>query len=529
MLFKNKVVACVSVAILIIFIATGTYAWTSLDSQRVNEWQGTGANPSSGPGGTLHNDFEGSDTIKNVYIENWGSEDLFVRIRLDEYMEMGPGAGFKSAATDPMTGKIIPNPANLATSLISGASIDDLSTWVRHIPNASVLEECDTEADFHSYWGWTMGGQKYYYPAPESSREIGGYVDVSSPEGLTENSKNSKGVQAKQTLPSQVLTMADWLADGSNIGNYWVYDTDGWAYWAAPLNPGQATGLLLNTVNKRGFSETNYFYGVNVIAQMATKDGSTVNGESDNYESFGLEANSGWTQAGRELMDYITGNGSQPAASNTAESGEPAVANTPTATPVVSSEPNNETPTAAPTATAVPTAAAAPTATTAPTVTATPTPALDYTPPTVKVSKATVIDDVIYAKAGQVFELSVDSSSDFPAMLLTTNGALISPGMEDTAYYKVTAPLGGNLLKNSFEFKSEMPPGIGIPIIVIVIHQDQTTYHVDDTRHAVVIPEDADDVIKGDDGDVYLVYPDGKEVEFEPELLDLDMIEDIDF
>ena len=44
--------------------------------------------------------------------------------------------------------------------------------------------------------------------------------------------------------------MAHWKSDGSPIGDFWVIDQDGWVYWAAPLNPGESTGLLLNKVSQ---------------------------------------------------------------------------------------------------------------------------------------------------------------------------------------------------------------------------------------------------------------------------------------
>ncbi|MFQ9798477.1 MAG: hypothetical protein ACLR23_05585 [Clostridia bacterium] len=40
---------------------------------------------------------------------------------------------------------------------------------------------------------------------------------------------------AKATQMATVLTMAEWKAQGSKVGPYWVYDTDGWAYWAQPI------------------------------------------------------------------------------------------------------------------------------------------------------------------------------------------------------------------------------------------------------------------------------------------------------
>jgi len=310
MSLKRKAMAGFTAAALIALIATGTFAWTNLNSQRLNEWRGAGS-PENEVGGVLHDDHRDNEPNKAVYIENWGAGDLFVRIRLSEYMEMGTGAGLKSTTTDPSTGEIVHNPLNLAKSLISGADIDHVETWRIYDPYRVYPTVID-ENSIDNYWLWNMGGQKYYYPAPESSRANKGYVDQNSPAGLTKDSVNSDGVQAKQTAFAQVLTMTQWKAEGSPIGDYWVIDADGWAYWAAPLKPGQATGLLLNSVTQTKPPAKDYYYGINVAAQMATKDGAIdSNGLKDNYERFGDEDQGGWSADGQRLMELITGKTNQ--------------------------------------------------------------------------------------------------------------------------------------------------------------------------------------------------------------------------
>ena len=304
MSFKKKTMATITAVSLVALIVMGTFAWTNFSAQIVNVFMGLGAgnggtDPIS-PGGTLHNDHNEGDENRQVYIENWGTEPLFVRIRLDEYMEMGTGAGYKSNATDPGAGESIPHPQNLAESVVSGASIDVVGTWTPHVPNESTPHECDSV--FHDFWQWEMGGQKFFFPAPESDREDPSFVATGSPANLTEDSTNADGVYAQQTRSAEVITMAQWLDDGSTIGDYWVIDTDGWAYWAAPLLPGNATGLLLSRVTQTTQPEYDYFYGINVVAQMATQGLHEV----DNYERFGDDVNGGWTANGQMLIELIT-------------------------------------------------------------------------------------------------------------------------------------------------------------------------------------------------------------------------------
>ena len=41
------------------------------------------------PGGRLHDDFSGPGGTKDIYVENFGSQPIYARVRLDEYMEIG--------------------------------------------------------------------------------------------------------------------------------------------------------------------------------------------------------------------------------------------------------------------------------------------------------------------------------------------------------------------------------------------------------------------------------------------------------
>ena len=306
---NKKVLAGITAVSLAALAVAGTFAWTNFSSQIINEWLGRGGSGAvEGPGGTLHNYHVESGEDKQIFIENWGNENLFVRIRLDEYMELGSGAGLK--ATEQDTSEIVHNPLNLAEPLIPGTNIDKLDTWIAHAPTESEVNDCGLE--FHDFWSWEMGGQIYYFPAPEGYRENKSYVVQASPAALTVNSVNNEGVQARQTRAAEVLTMAQWIDDGSTIGDYWVIDTDGWAYWAAPLSPGDATGLLLNRVTQIAQPEQDYFYGINVVAQMATKDLDDL----DNYERFGDIERGGWTNNGMALMGIITGGATTPPQGN---------------------------------------------------------------------------------------------------------------------------------------------------------------------------------------------------------------------
>jgi len=311
---------------LVVLIVIGVFTWTSFCPQPTAQQYGAGSEYSE-PGqpeivtsepvepvnetpefilesedenievsGTLHDYRSENGEYRQIHIENWGNEHIFVRIRLDEYMEIGSGAGLHSVDIDENSGESIANPQNLAKPLVDGASIDDPSIWEPHAGVNLIAHMC--RAGFHDYWQWELGGQKYYFPAPEEYRANTGFVDTSSPSDLSSDSVNEAGVQARQTRLAQVWTMAQWITDGSPIGDFWVIDQDGWAYWASPLNPGESTGLLLNKITQITQPGEDYFYKINITAQMATKG-------SSNYKRFGSEVNGGWTSNGQALVEDI--------------------------------------------------------------------------------------------------------------------------------------------------------------------------------------------------------------------------------
>jgi len=266
----NKKLCSVAAAVAAgVLLVSGTFAWTNFNSSAINSFIGRGTGqvtPGRAPGGTLHNDFEEGRVYRDVYVENWGTEPLIVRLQLTEYMEIGEGAGSRNSAE------------NNAVSLVEDASLNDVNSWTRF----SGLNESGASDVFRHYWNWTMGGMKYYFPAPHDLRgtqdENGiDFVSTRSPVGSVGYRPDYANV--RQTLNSQVLPMDEWVSRGMPIGHYWVVDTDGFSYWAAPLAPNEATGLLLHKVEMVNATKLNYFYAINVVAHMAT-----IDDVPDNYQ-----------------------------------------------------------------------------------------------------------------------------------------------------------------------------------------------------------------------------------------------------
>jgi hypothetical protein len=159
--------------------------------------------------------------------------------------------------------------------------------------------------NIHSYFEWRFGGQKYFYAAPVRKRKDKSYIDKSSPFDLTFSDTDTYGNPVKRTLKTEdVLTMRAWIKKGRLEGNYWVFDADGWAYWANQLAPSKATGLLLKSINMINTPPENYYYGIHIDVQTTSKQ---VHG-NDNILSFFDEAHGSWTDEAKEMMEHIAAN-----------------------------------------------------------------------------------------------------------------------------------------------------------------------------------------------------------------------------
>ena len=325
---RKRTATVIAIVLAIAIIMSGTYAWVSISQIAYNEASGT-----PNPGGRIHDDYDGEN--KDVYAENFGTVPLFVRIKLNEYMEAGKGAGMKS-----LDGGITPNPDNEATPFLTGTNIDDKNGWPAHIPDTNVAV-CDIgDHDLiHRYITWRMDGSKVFMPAFNQNMEslstdasgdaidevAGGATAIGRDDAGGDPNDGSHGYwtlgetvvsdeiywdpeenggaggvairpnvthTAKTTLEPDpvhggIITMAYWKSNGCPLGAFWVYDEDGWAYWANPLLPGEATSLLLNGLSIAE-PDIDWYYCIDVIGQFAT--GSDLGMFGDGTESITTDA-----------------------------------------------------------------------------------------------------------------------------------------------------------------------------------------------------------------------------------------------
>ncbi len=281
----------------------GTFAWQSINQTALNELSGK-----ANPGGRLHDDFNG--TNKDVYVENFTDlanegQNIYARVRLDEYMEIGKGED--------------------ARPLVDDAKRDDKGTWTTRLHDSLYPEGAPNP--FAEFWTWTMGGAEggdgstVYMPTFNKDKDsLVADVRGTQAAGFADYAKYEEGAQlagkaiydadeddidqvnglfddasleafagagnialkdethtAAVSLGAQVVTMDVWQAGSPEWQkNFtgWVWDVDGWAYWSQPIAPSTATGKLLDGIERvaNSYVGDDWYYGINVVAQFVTYD-----------------------------------------------------------------------------------------------------------------------------------------------------------------------------------------------------------------------------------------------------------------
>ena len=124
---KKKVVSAIAaVATSAALLLGGTLAWQSANQVALNE-----ASDVINPGGRLHDDFDGEN--KDVYVENFtdpnnGGEDIFARIRLEEYFEIITNYGSKAEKVHTLVGTATATETDAASTDNTGESIVNIGT-----------------------------------------------------------------------------------------------------------------------------------------------------------------------------------------------------------------------------------------------------------------------------------------------------------------------------------------------------------------------------------------------------------------
>ncbi len=363
---KQKVTTAVVAGVTAVaLVLGGTFAWTSIQQEARNE-----AVVDINPGGRLHDDFDGRNLAtagsfanKDVYVENFGDNEtgvpIFARVRLTEYMEIGQQAGNKT----------ITDGTKKADSLIEGRDINDLTNWdvykygettafseywswtlgddgtendlPYYLPTFNKNKDSLT-ADINGTYEGSVDGDIVHYDdfilyGPGGVSSVTGTEVYDHDSNTEEETGDERTVTNDRTQPiddysvyealnvehtavqmtqtSTVISMEEYkaLSDEEKTNNaYWVFDTDGWAYWSKPIAPGATTGLLLDGITMSRVPDDNWYYSINVKGQFATaSDLSAFTDMSSDAAALFAEISDSKTTLSIEGFDGITQGTSQ--------------------------------------------------------------------------------------------------------------------------------------------------------------------------------------------------------------------------
>ena len=281
---KKVATSATAIGLAGLLLLGGSFAWQSISQTALNE-----ASDVINPGGRLHDDFNGEN--KDVYVENFANENIYARIRLDEYFKIIQNKGTPAEKVDEIAGTM-------------DTDTGEITSWATHyFDSANATDE---------YWEWLTGGSTIYMPTFNKNKDslladINGtyngndgvvtdeadddryedYVEYADGEAVTadaeydadSNDIDDDNVEivseehiATSTLDATLMSMQEWIDAGSQPGEYWVYDTDGWVYWAQAIEPDTATGLLLDGIGLTQVMDDSWYYAINVVAQFITAD-----------------------------------------------------------------------------------------------------------------------------------------------------------------------------------------------------------------------------------------------------------------
>jgi len=216
---KKKLSAIAAVVLIAALLLTGTFAWSRIRSE-VNDFEGKPY------GAELIDQYDpDGDGDKNVGAHNTGQVGLYVRMALDQWMEIFDDE--LEAYKDLMGSQnAVDRDANPA-----GQPGDN---WWSH--NYDIDPATGDPGDlFNTYWEWVMGGNDPTYPG---------------------------------TIPGVVYTYTEWKDEGEPA-DVWVYCSDGYFYWSSVLAPGAYTGQLLDRViGDAALEDMGYYYAINAILEV---------------------------------------------------------------------------------------------------------------------------------------------------------------------------------------------------------------------------------------------------------------------
>ncbi|KAA8718750.1 hypothetical protein NG812_01295 [Lactococcus garvieae] len=286
----------------------GTFAFTSFGQRALNITEGTNR-PEYG--GRVHDYFDDESGNKDVFSENFGTSQLFTRVKLTELFTKN-GVSIVDEPTidvnDPETWPTwIPGPSGIAGSEAAGTRIGinepinqyfhlslgqsthgDDRPWFLPTFNLDPLSMMTAAAGA----GFDMEHEGVTHPG-DGTANYWGAGDTSFALPVAGDSAEEHAVQQVLDQERPPLTYAQWLNAGTPVGNFWVIDQDtGWAYWANFLAGGAATSFLVDSKlpqDALADIEGDWSYQLHVIGQFASEGDISEFWESDDAAGLSTE------------------------------------------------------------------------------------------------------------------------------------------------------------------------------------------------------------------------------------------------
>lgn len=267
----------------------GTFAFTAFNQQAINDRLRENPAP---VGARVHDYFSRQTENKDIFVENYGQEPIMARIRLSEFMEYQERgeAGWTQVVEgnrhDSRTWTIYkPETGNINNRRDDSAAFTPFSTlvfgWERdnqdepwYLPtfnhdSTDLTTAAAGDAQDYIERGATHPGDGTDNYWGENISYPNGSKGITWP-GSTESTRTTSQNLRQERNP---VTLQQWyeLPEDRQIGNFWVMDEDGWAYWANTINSGQATSYLLDEAQMTSVTheiQGSYYYAIHVDSQL---------------------------------------------------------------------------------------------------------------------------------------------------------------------------------------------------------------------------------------------------------------------
>lgn len=167
---KKIATSVAAVAAAATVLVGGTFAWQSISQTALNEGSDV-----INPGGRLHNDMwyvSAEENNNDIYVENFGDEAIFARVRLSEYMEIVLNKGTDGEIEKQIIGSKTEKTDENGTPVYEEDGITPVYDYTYrpftgYDDTGVVTAGIETDADgneVNTYWTWFTGGETVYMP-----------------------------------------------------------------------------------------------------------------------------------------------------------------------------------------------------------------------------------------------------------------------------------------------------------------------------------------------------------------------------